>query len=211
MYLYRRSFTCTGPASVIPHLMADVLDTAQQASGQEISMWRGAAGPSNLDFRWEMHGSDPDDLRAAFDVLRGDRATVALLDELVGHGWDGRHRDALGSVVEGDGALQTTRVGDLLDDREIPIDGSDRVAGLRWLQQMCVAANSLNGPGDVLISTVWADRPSFRLMRSASDMKALIDFDARCSESQAWREARRGATRHLRLDLTRRTLWRRIR
>jgi hypothetical protein len=191
--------------------MAELFDAAQQASGQDIHMWKGAIGRSEFDFRWELYGTDPDALREAFDSIKGDRATVVLLDELAGHGWDGRHRDELSRLIEGHTALGTHRIGDLMDEREVTPNGSDQVAGSRWLQQMCSIANDLIGPTDVLVERLWADKPSLNLMRTASDMQTLIEADIRCGESGAWRETRRGAQRHLRLDSAHRTLWRRTR
>lgn len=50
MYLYRRLFSRTGSAGVVPHLMLDLTELASERIDTEVALWRGAVGISPMTF-----------------------------------------------------------------------------------------------------------------------------------------------------------------
>lgn len=210
MYLYQRSFNCSGSPGVVPYIIGELTDLAVELCDLDISLWRGVAGVADLEFRWTIWCGSLDHARQSLDVLRGDRRVMALLEELLAAGWDGQSIDHI-RATSGLATPPTWRQGSFIEDRALSIIGSDVTAAHRWLERLAEAGRIAPFNGDVPVIDRWASTSTCHLLRSASSIDAFAEADARRNDNAQWRETRRHAGRHFDLTNSIATLWRRSR
>ena len=210
MYLYQRSFTCSGSPGVVPHIVGELTDLAVELCDLDISLWRGIAGVADLDFRWVIWCGSPDHTRRTLDMLRGDRRVMALIDELLAAGWDGRTIDRIGAV-RGLDSPPAWHQGVVIEDRELSIIGSNVIAAHRWLERLAEAGRVAPFAADVPMVDRWTSTSTCHLLRSAHSIDDFAQADARRHNDAQWRETHRHASQHLDLANYSATLWRRSR
>lgn len=210
MYLYRRLFSCTGSAGVVPHLMLDLTELASERIDTEVALWRGAVGISPMTFSWVLTGQGAEDLRSRLNELRGDRSVAALFDELRDAGWDGRPVDEV-AIFESPTNPNRWRSGSLIEEEQFELIGPSATVALSWLNRLAEAAERAGAPAEVVTHDRWSSRRSFAALRPGRTMDDFIHTESLRQASSDWRELRRGAARHLVMESPLRVLWQRVR
>jgi hypothetical protein len=210
MYLYQRSFNCSGSPGVVPHIIGELTDLAIELCDLNISLWRGVAGIADLEFRWTIWCGSIDHTRQALDMLRRDRRVMTLFEELLTAGWDGQSIDHIGAA-SGLTSPPAWRQGEFIEDRALSIIGSNVIAAHQWLERLATAGRIAPFSADVPVINRWASTSMCHLIRSAGRIDDFAEADARRQDDAQWREARRHAGRHFDLANSSATLWRRSR
>ncbi len=208
MYLHRRSYSCSGSPGVVPHLMLELTELADERCEVDLELWRGVTGVSDLEFRWVAIGPDLDDLYRGLARLRGDRRIATLLDELRHAGWDGRSVDETSIVETNEHCCSTWHRGLFIEDQHASIIGPSLPVATAWLRRL---AEVRSGAGsDVILRDLWSPQPMLHIIRAGADLSSFVEDDRSRHQTSGWSEAVRGASRHVDFNRSATVVWRRL-